>query len=132
MVDHDPLKTTAALNDMNKVEKYTISDEAYDKRKGTPSQYGGLMTTARLNGSGPPDTFRAFKRNVLKDQVAKEEEAKERKAAQEEKETALGGTIKAGSRCQIDGASADPKRGLVAYVGKRWSSTCSLPRLCVV
>ncbi|XP_024542204.1 tubulin-folding cofactor B-like [Selaginella moellendorffii] len=95
IVDLDPGSVTAGgwLEDVSRVEKFTISDDAYNKRD---------------------DTFRKFKEKKLA-------EGASRSAATAQQEITddfmadLAASIKVGDRCEI---VAGQKRGEVMYVGR--------------
>lgn len=100
VVDSDPNRTAEQFNDLSSVDKYEISEEAYDKRR---------------------DTFRKFKQKYL----SKEEDPEEEKRRQEERErdeaveAAAAERIELGARCEFDGKGAAVKqRGTVRYVGE--------------
>ncbi|KAK7243235.1 hypothetical protein RIF29_38026 [Crotalaria pallida] len=91
VVDLDPSSVTAGgwLEDTSLVEKYTISDEAYNKRDGT---------------------FRKYKEK-LTSQIPSPVEAKIPDTYMED----LCANIKVGSRCEVEPGA---KRGAVKFVGR--------------
>jgi tubulin-folding cofactor B len=96
IIDTDPSNTVAQYADVSKVEKFEISEQAYEAKQ---------------------DTFRNFKKTVLKDHVAKVEEEKAEAAKRREEQEALEVTaaaaIQVGLRCQVEGNG----RGAVQFVG---------------
>jgi len=94
VIDNDPMKSTAAYADVNAVEKYEISEDAYNKRR---------------------DTFRNFKKGF---QNPEEEKKKQQeKEEQQARELELSKTISVAQRCEIDSETENPKRGTVMFVG---------------
>ncbi|PIO77695.1 CAP-Gly domain protein [Teladorsagia circumcincta] len=84
----------AELQDDSMVEKYTISDDQYDKRE---------------------DSVRAWKKKLLAEGAAGHEHAApERGNINEE----IVKKIKVGDRCEVRVRGAIPRRGLVAFVGE--------------
>eukprot|EP01006_Ploeotia_vitrea_P043473 TRINITY_DN66736_c5_g1_i1.p1 TRINITY_DN66736_c5_g1~~TRINITY_DN66736_c5_g1_i1.p1 ORF type:complete len:247 (+),score=158.95 TRINITY_DN66736_c5_g1_i1:29-769(+) len=93
VVDTDPNQSMAEFQDVSKVEKYEISEEAYDQRK---------------------DTFRKFKQRNLREYEEEQKKKEQERAEQEAKEAELAQSIKVGQRCEvIDGK----RRGEVKFVG---------------
>ncbi|KAK2088282.1 hypothetical protein P7K49_034189 [Saguinus oedipus] len=84
--------------DVSRVEKYTISQEAYDQRQ---------------------DTVRSFlKRSKLGRYNEEERAQQEAEAAQRlAEEKAQASSIPVGSRCEVRAAGQSPRRGTVMYVG---------------
>lgn len=94
VLDTDPLQSAARLHDVSQVEKYTISEEAYSKRK---------------------DTFREFKKHHLQHVVADEEAKRLQRAEAEAKEAELAKGVAVGARCEV--ATGQRRRGTVMFVG---------------
>jgi tubulin-folding cofactor B len=97
VIDMDPTNAMAQLNNVSSVEKYTISEEDYDKRD---------------------DTFRKWKQKNLPQYSSKEnKEKKEMELAKEQKIHAeVIKNIKIGDRCELNNELKS--RGEVKYVGK--------------
>ena len=91
VVDSNPGINFADFEDTSKVEKYKISDEAYDKRD---------------------DTFRKFKEKM----IAKDPDfmTKNKKKIEEDYQEEEAKAITVGDRCEVIGE----RRGEVKYVGK--------------
>lgn len=89
IVDLDPSSVTSALEDTSLVEKYQISEEAYEKRDGTFRKFKEKI--AHQNPSGASTKVAD---NYMEDLCA---------------------NIKVGDRCQVE---AGEKRGVVKYVGR--------------
>ncbi|KAK6056539.1 CAP-Gly domain protein [Cooperia oncophora] len=84
----------AELQDDSMVEKYTISDDQYDKRE---------------------DSVRAWKKKLLAEgATGHEHTASERGDVNEE----IAKKIKVGDRCEVRLRGAIPRRGVVAFVGE--------------
>ncbi|XP_041669244.1 tubulin-folding cofactor B [Cheilinus undulatus] len=86
------------FSDVSKVEKFEISDEAYNKRT---------------------DSARSFMKNRRVGQYNEEEMAKKKAelAARREEEKVAANAISVGSRCQVQVAGQPTKLGTVMYVG---------------
>eukprot|EP01027_Heterolobosea_sp_BB2_P001712 GEZU01002545.1.p1 GENE.GEZU01002545.1~~GEZU01002545.1.p1 ORF type:complete len:259 (-),score=62.81 GEZU01002545.1:42-752(-) len=98
VIDTDPHSKVNELNDLSRVEKYEISEEAYDARD---------------------DTFRKWKQAHIKGESLEEKQEKERaKAAQEAQEEELAKNIKVGNRCEVELEGLGKMRGEVMFVGK--------------
>lgn len=99
VVDGDPNRSAEKLNDLSAVEKYEISDEAYDKRR---------------------DTFRKFKQKFIDKPVDEDEERRkaEEEAATELAETKAAEGVATGLRCQYAPAAGVKQRGTVRFVGE--------------
>ncbi len=99
VVDEDPMKSMLEFTDVSKVKKFELTDEQYDKRKGT---------------------FREWKKRNLKGyyqkKAADQKEKEAAEAKQEELEKAAAGDIKVGDRCQL--RDKFKRRGEVKYVGE--------------
>ncbi|KAJ3589941.1 hypothetical protein NHX12_007898 [Muraenolepis orangiensis] len=89
---------TGDLSDLSKVEKYTISDDAYEKI---------------------PDSARSFMKKQHVGQFDEEKKAKKESAlaAREAQEEAAANAITVGSRCQVQVPEQPTKIGTVMYVG---------------
>ncbi|KAL6478628.1 hypothetical protein MHYP_G00120610 [Metynnis hypsauchen] len=89
---------TGAFSDLSKVEKYEISEEAYQKRA---------------------DSLRNFKKNMKVGQFNEENMGKreEAHAQKEEEEKAALASITVGKRCQVQVAGQPTKIGTVMFVG---------------
>ncbi|KAG7470855.1 hypothetical protein MATL_G00118230 [Megalops atlanticus] len=86
------------FSDLSKVEKYEITDEAYDKRT---------------------DSVRSFMKKNKKGRFNEEEAAQQaaEQAEREAKEEAAAAAITVGSRCQVQVTGQPTKIGTVMYVG---------------
>ncbi|XP_051953242.1 tubulin-folding cofactor B-like [Xyrauchen texanus] len=86
------------FTDLSKVEKFEISDDAYEKRA---------------------DTVRNFKKNMKLGQFNEENRAKEEEALakKEELEKAAAAAIAVGNRCKVEVAGQPTKIGTVMFVG---------------
>lgn len=106
IIDVDPTSLSANgwLEDVSKVEKYTMSEEDYSKRENTYRRYkedklreDPHWTLARelaaRRGQPLPEAAKPKQEDYLEEEAA---------------------TIELGSRCEVEGG----KRGLVQYVGK--------------
>lgn len=102
IIDTDPfsLSRNGGLSDVSLVEKYKISDEAYEKRKGTMREY--IREQRKLN----PNFKLGMKNNS---QPAENEEPKEIPGP----ESVEGITV--GSRCEV---KPGERRGTVRFVGE--------------
>ncbi|KAG6769115.1 hypothetical protein POTOM_024731 [Populus tomentosa] len=91
IIDLDPSSVTAGgwLEDISSVEKYSISEEAYDKRDGTFRKFKEKMAAQNPSAFAPKITD-----DYMEDLCA---------------------NIKVGDRCEIDPGE---KRGVVKYVGR--------------
>ncbi|MCJ8733542.1 hypothetical protein PDJAM_G00224750 [Pangasius djambal] len=89
---------TGAFSDLSKVEKYEISDDAYDKRADSLRNFKKNMKIGRFN----------------EENMAKREEALSQK---EEEEKAALALITVGKRCQVQVAGQPTKIGTVMFVG---------------
>jgi len=105
IIDNDPKKTVASLQDVSQVEKYVMSEEEYSRR---------------------PDTFRKFKEKMKQQQQSqaqpnqleqKEKKDTEEKLKSEQQEVELAAKIQLGKRCQVGAGTEFPRRGLVMYIG---------------
>ncbi|KAJ6700101.1 TUBULIN FOLDING COFACTOR B [Salix purpurea] len=96
IIDLDPSSVTAGgwLEDISSVEKYSISEEAYDKRDGTFRKFKEKMASQNPSAFAPKITD-----DYMEDLCA---------------------NIKVGDRCEIDPGE---KRGVVKYVGRAESLT---------
>ncbi|KAL4667441.1 hypothetical protein H8959_006130 [Pygathrix nigripes] len=97
VIDHSGARL-GEYEDVSRVEKYTISQEAYDQRQ---------------------DTVRSFlKRSKLGRYNEEERAQQEAEAAQRlAEEKAQASSIPVGSRCEVRAAGHSPRRGTVMYVG---------------
>uniref|UniRef100_A0A2I3HCK6 Tubulin folding cofactor B n=1 Tax=Nomascus leucogenys TaxID=61853 RepID=A0A2I3HCK6_NOMLE len=97
VIDHSGARL-GEYEDVSRVEKYTISQEAYDQRQ---------------------DTVRSFlKRSKLGRYNEEERAQQEAEAAQRlAEEKAQASSIPVGSRCEVRAAGQSPRRGTVMYVG---------------
>ncbi|XP_051512363.1 tubulin-folding cofactor B-like [Myxocyprinus asiaticus] len=86
------------FTDLSKVEKFEISDDAYEKRA---------------------DTVRNFKKNMKLGQFNEENRAKEEEALakKEEQEKAAAAAIAVGNRCKVEVVGQPTKIGTVMFVG---------------
>ncbi|KAG7333037.1 hypothetical protein KOW79_003172 [Hemibagrus wyckioides] len=89
---------TGAFSDLSKVEKYEISQEAYEKRS---------------------DSLRNFKKNMKMGRFNEENMAKQKEALsqKEEEEKAAVASITVGKRCQVQVVGQPTKIGTVMFVG---------------
>uniref|UniRef100_A0A8I5UBC5 Tubulin-folding cofactor B n=1 Tax=Pongo abelii TaxID=9601 RepID=A0A8I5UBC5_PONAB len=96
VIDHSGARL-GEYEDVSQVEKYTISQEAYDQRQ---------------------DTVRSFlKRSKLGRYNEEERAQQEAEAAQRlAEEKAQASSIPVGSRCEVRAAGQSPRRGTVMYV----------------
>lgn len=91
VVDIDPFKTTSQFSNVDAIEKYTISEEDYNKRD---------------------DTFRKWKeRNVANTEASQPKEEKEI-----EPETEPSEDVQVGARCEVQ--NSGKPRGTIQFVGK--------------
>uniref|UniRef100_A0A8D2FEN7 Uncharacterized protein n=1 Tax=Theropithecus gelada TaxID=9565 RepID=A0A8D2FEN7_THEGE len=106
VIDHSGARL-GEYEDVSRVEKYTISQEAYDQRQ---------------------DTVRSFlKRSKLGRYNEEERAQQEAEAAQRlAEEKAQASSIPVGSRCEVRAAGHSPRRGTVMYVGA-WSAGPGVP-----
>ncbi|XP_040903001.1 tubulin-folding cofactor B [Toxotes jaculatrix] len=86
------------FSDVSKVEKFELSDEAYDKKTDTARSFMKKLRVGRFN----------------EEEVAKK---KAELAAREEEQKAAAETIPVGSRCQVQVPGQPTKLGTVMYVG---------------
>uniref|UniRef100_A0A8C2ET02 Tubulin-folding cofactor B-like n=1 Tax=Cyprinus carpio TaxID=7962 RepID=A0A8C2ET02_CYPCA len=88
----------AEFTDLSKVEKFEISDEAYEKRA---------------------DSIRSFKKNFKLGRFNEENGAKQEEALakKEEEEKVAAGSIAVGNRCKVEVAGQPTKIGTVMFVG---------------
>ncbi|XP_076846524.1 tubulin-folding cofactor B [Brachyhypopomus gauderio] len=89
---------SGAFSDLSKVEKYEISDDAYEKRADSLRNFKKNMKVGRFN----------------EENVAKHEESV---AQKEEEEKAALALITVGRRCQVQVAGQPTKIGTVMFVG---------------
>lgn len=115
VLDVDPHRSVAKLNDLSQVEKFRLADEEYDKRSGKRR----LGRAPNSTSSTLADSFRKFKeRNLIKPAEKEATERKEKEqATQEVYETELAQAMKIGVRCEIGEKDALKRRGEVAFVG---------------
>jgi len=122
VIDLDPRQTVQQFNDLSKVEKYVISEDAYDKRKGRFEYIRNrppLESIVDVRGcDNGADTFRKFKEKNLARSAEEQKLYEEKKQKEEEEEKKVASKIKIGDRCQIGGKTANPKRGEVKYIGR--------------
>merc|ERR1711988_1655689 len=112
IIDTDPFSTitTKALEDVSQIEKYRMSDEAYDQRRGTVRQY--IKEQKKLHGPNwkPP------KMNPTGNPWMKQPNGTAAEAAEPQEvgpETVEG--IEVGMRCEV---MPGGRRGEVAFVGE--------------
>ncbi|XP_062517439.1 tubulin-folding cofactor B-like [Corticium candelabrum] len=98
VVDKDPAHTVGDFEDLSKVEKYEMSDDAYAKREDSVRSFKQRMKMGRFADQNP--------------EKMKEKADKERT----EKEAAKG--IAVGSRCEVRVSGSGARRGTVAFVGE--------------
>merc|ERR1711970_1166193 len=91
------------FNDTSKVEKFEMSEDAYDKMKGSARDFKRKMKMGRFN-----------EEEMKKKQEEKEENDRVYKEMQEEK---LKG-VNVGDRCLVEAPKNPVRRGEVKYVGK--------------
>lgn len=102
VIDTDPfsLSRNGGLTDVSLVEKYKISEEAYDKRKGTIREY--IREQRKLNPN--------FKLGAKSNPTAADEEGEKVVPGAESVEG-----IEVGSRCEVNPGA---RRGVVKFVGE--------------
>jgi tubulin-folding cofactor B len=111
IIDTDPfsLSRNGGLTDVTLVEKYKISDEAYDKRKGTMRDYireqRKLNPNFKLKPSSTPDQPAGLGHDH--EHEHKDPEVEFNKASVE--------GITVGSRCEVEPGA---RRGVVKFVGE--------------
>lgn len=113
IVDTDPTSISANgwLEDVSKVEKYVMSDEAYAERDNTYRKY----KEARL-AADPTWTLQkemAARKTASAGLPQAGPPAQQQQALDEQHQAAEAAAIQVGSRCEVDGG----KRGTVHYVG---------------
>ena len=94
VVDTDPNKTVAKLQDLSQVEKYTISEESYNQRD---------------------DTFRKWKQANLPQAASANSAAQSEASGEEEQQRAAG--MKVGDRCEAEIEGVGKKRGQIKFIG---------------
>ncbi|XP_026086760.1 tubulin-folding cofactor B isoform X1 [Carassius auratus] len=89
---------SAEFTDLSKVDKFEISDEAYEKRG---------------------DSIRTFKKNLKLGRFNEENRAKQEEALakKEEEEKVAAGSIAVGNRCKVEVVGQPSKIGTVMFVG---------------
>eukprot|EP00069_Balaena_mysticetus_P008276 bmy_05921T0 len=99
VIDHSGARL-GEYEDMSKVEKYEISQEAYDQKQ---------------------NSVRSFlKRNKLGRYSEEERAQQEAESSQRLTEEAQAGAIPVGSRCEVQAPGQPPRRGTVIVNGKRY------------
>lgn len=98
VVDTNPTSIKGEFEDLSKVEKYEMSEDAYDNKK---------------------DSVRNFMRiNKVGNFSAEALEAKEKQKLKEEEETTRASTFKVGERCETTVPKQPKRRGVVMYIGE--------------
>merc|ERR1712039_189957 len=91
------------FNDTSKVEKFEMSEDAYDKMKGSVRDFKRKMKMGRFN-----------EEEMKKKQEEKEESDRVYKEMQEEKKK----SVNVGDRCLVEAPKNPVRRGEVKYVGE--------------
>merc|ERR1712179_95669 len=91
------------FNDTSKVEKMEMSDEAYDKMKGSVRDFKRKMKMGRFNAE---------------EMKQKEEEKAEQDRVYKEMQEDKVKGVAVGSRCMVEALKNPARRGTVMYVGK--------------
>jgi tubulin-folding cofactor B len=109
--DKNPSTTfTGQWSDINQVEKFELSDEAYAQRQGTKFCSASLRLRVRLEWIA--ESVLAYKQRHRMGRFAPKQEARP------EPEPPMDVDIAVGSRCEVDSPVADfRKRGTVRFVG---------------